>query len=83
MNDTKATDQATKLADDGQLHTAECVDMGWWLLDWEADCLHVGVPKGGRMAARAERVLFATTALALLPLATTVANAVTAVRRGR
>lgn len=82
MIETKATDQGLKLADDGQWHTAECVNMGWWLLDWDTDCRHVGVPEGGAVAARAEQAAFAT-ALVLLPVATSVARIVEAVRRGR
>jgi hypothetical protein len=82
MIDTKAPDQGLKLAKDGQMHTPECVDMGWWLLDWDVDCVHVGVPEGGQRAALAERALF-TTALVLLPVATAVTNTVEAVRRGR
>ena len=45
-------------AEDGQLHTEECVENGWWLLDWDTDCRYVGVPEGGPAAAVAERILF-------------------------
>jgi len=69
MTDTRAHDQGLKLADDGRMHTAECVDMGWWLLDWDVECVHVGVPQGGAVAAHAERALFAV-ALSALPAAT-------------
>lgn len=82
MTDTKAPDQGLKLADDGRLHTAECVNMGWWLLDWDVDCVHVGVPQGGHTAALAERALFST-ALAVLPVVTGALNIITGVRRGR
>lgn len=69
MIDTKAPDQGQKLAEDGRYHLAECVDMGWWRLDWDVDCVHVGVPQGGPVAARAEVALF-TVALAVLPAVT-------------
>jgi hypothetical protein len=71
-----------KLADDGQLHTAECVNMGWWVLDWDADCRVVGTPPGGEVAARAERALFAT-ALAVLQLVALFLTFTGGVRRGR
>lgn len=62
---TDERDRDLVLADDGQKHTHECVRHGWWLLDWEANCLSEGVPPGGERAARAELTLFNTT-LALL-----------------
>jgi hypothetical protein len=62
MTDTKAPDQGL-LADDGRMHTTECVTMGWWLLDWDADCLQVGVPAGGPESAQRERALFASVIL--------------------
>lgn len=62
-----APDQGLVLAEDGRMHTAECVAHGWWLLDWDVDCIAVGVPEGGEQAARGERALFAT-ALTLSPL---------------
>lgn len=82
MTDTKAPDQGLLLADDGQVHTRECVTEGWWRLDWDADCVHLGVPPGGDVKARAERALFAT-ALMLLPVATGALRAFEAVCRGR
>lgn len=55
MTDTQVRDRDLTLADDGQKHTRECVTMGWWLLDWEADCVDLGVPPGGQQAVEAER----------------------------
>ena len=80
MTDTRDRDLVA--ADDGQLHTQECVSMGWWLLDWDADCRTEGVSPGGEVAARAERALFATavTVLQLVALLLTLAGGV---RRGR
>jgi hypothetical protein len=82
VTDTKAPDQGLKLAEDGRMHTAQCVDMGWWRLDWDVDCVHVGVPEGGAMAARAEVALF-TTAIMLLPVAAGAVRIVEGVRHGR
>lgn len=82
MTDTMAPDQGLMLADDGRMHTAQCVREGWALLDWDVDCVHVGVPPGGEVKARAERALFAT-ALMLMPVATGAVRAIEAVRRGR
>jgi hypothetical protein len=58
MSDNPAPDQGPVLAEDGQLHTAECVSHGWWLLDWEATCVTHGVPDGGSASASIERSLF-------------------------
>lgn len=55
MTDNQVRDRDLTLAVDGQHHTRQCVTMGWWLLDWEADCVNVGVPPGGEEAAEAER----------------------------
>jgi hypothetical protein len=82
MTDTKAPDQGLTLADDGQMHTKDCVTMGWWLLDWDAECVQVGTPPGGPVAARAERALF-TTAVAVLQLLALALSLVGGVRRGR
>lgn len=77
MTDAKAPDQGLKLADDDRVHTAQCVEEGWWLLDWDVDCVHVGVPQGGELGAYNERALFSVS-LALLPL-----TAMASVRRDR
>lgn len=82
MTDTKAPDQGLKEGADGRMHTAQCVDEGWDLLDWDVDCVHVGVPAGGHMAALGERALFST-AITLLPIAAGVVRVVQGVRRGR
>lgn len=55
MTDNQVRDRDLMLACDGQKHTRQCVEMGWWLLDWEADCVTLGVPPGGTEAAEAER----------------------------
>lgn len=65
MTDTKAPDQGLALADDGQLHTTECVHQGWWRLDWDAECVTVGVPPGGEDGARQETALFSTSLILL------------------
>lgn len=52
---TNPDDRDLAIADDGQQHTRQCVTMGWWLLDWEADCVNVGIPPGGQQAAETER----------------------------
>lgn len=66
---TEPTHRNLVPADDGQLHTEECVAYGWWLLDWEADCRFLGVPPGGQRAAHAERALFSTAVIVLQLLA--------------
>lgn len=48
-------DRDLVVADDARTHTRECVSHGWWLLDWDAECVDLGVPPGGREAAHAER----------------------------
>jgi hypothetical protein len=79
---TNVLDRDLVLADDGRQHTRECVDMGWWTLDWEANCTTDGVPPGGPVAARAERALFAT-AVTVLQLFVFVLTLAGGVRRGR
>lgn len=54
------------LADDGQEHTRECVEMGWWALCWEANCVVEGVPPGGKFAASVERAAFRFVVLSAL-----------------
>lgn len=63
MTDTQVRDRDLMLADDGQEHTAECVTMGWWLLDWEAACADLGVAPGGPLGARQELATFAAVLL--------------------
>lgn len=58
MTNMRVPDQDLLLAEDGEMHTAECVTMGWWLLDWDVDCVQVGVPEGGQAAAQAEALTF-------------------------
>lgn len=82
MTDTKAPDQGLKFGADGRMHTAQCVNEGWDLLDWDVECVHVGVPGGGRMAALGERALFVTS-LTVLPVVTGALNTIPGVRRGR
>jgi hypothetical protein len=76
MTDLKDRDLVR--ADDGKQHTLQCVNEGWWRLDWESSCITDGVPPGGSIAARAERALFAT-GIAVLNVITLVGG----VRRGR
>lgn len=78
MTDTRDRDLVA--ADDGLLHTPECVAQGWWRLDWEANCVTEGVPPGGEVAARAERALFST-AVAVLQLVALMLTLCAKVRR--
>jgi len=82
MSNNVTPDQGLKLAEDGRLHTAQCVSEGWSLLDWDVDCVRVGVPSGGKAAALGERALFVTS-LAVLPIVTTGLAVVERVRRDR
>lgn len=82
MTDTKAPDQGLRLAGDGRLHTDDCVNHGWWRLDWEVDCVTQGTPPGGAAAAQAERALFAT-AVAVLQLVALLFTLAGGARRGR
>lgn len=75
-------DRDLVLADDGRQHTPECVTQGWWLLDWDADCVTEGVPPGGPVAAQAERALFST-AIAVLNVVVLLIAVMGGVRRGR
>lgn len=82
MTDTKAPDQGLKFGADGRMHTAQCVNEGWDLLDWDVECVHVGVPPGGPAAALGERALFST-AITLLPIAAGAVRVVKGLRRDR
>jgi len=58
---TQVRDRDLMLAGDGREHTRECVEHGWWLLDWETACLDQGVPPGGPVASHEEIHAFVLT----------------------
>lgn len=69
------------LAEDGQEHARECVEQGWWVLCWEANCVVEGVPPGGKFAASVERATFRFVVLTMVQLVALVSTVLMKTKR--